>query len=250
MKARIQYKNREVEIDLSRPLDISIPLHGGEDALTAWYLPPPEIIPHRIGSIPGAVSQGASVNFNDIRFNPHAHGTHTECVGHITPEVHSVNQQLTRYFYLAHLISIEPEPRGGDRVISRPQLEKALGDRDCEALVIRTLPNEDGKCRRQYAHTNPPYLEKAAAKYLADRPIDHLLIDVPSVDREKDEGRLAAHKAFWNYQGPMRLHATITELIFVPDSIADGAYLLELQVAPFENDASPSRPILYKIEEE
>ena len=30
-------------------------------------------------------------------------------------------------------------------------------------------------------------------------------------------------------------------------TIHDGEYILELQVAPFENDASPSRPLLYKI---
>jgi hypothetical protein len=32
----------------------------------------------------------------------------------------------------------------------------------------------------------------------------------------------------------------------VPDDIVDGIYLLEIQMAPFENDASPSRPVLYK----
>jgi len=40
---------------------------------------------------------------------------------------------------------------------------------------------------------------------------------------------------------------TITELIYVPNSVTDGEYLLELQVAAFENDASPSRPVLYNI---
>jgi hypothetical protein len=34
----------------------------------------------------------------------------------------------------------------------------------------------------------------------------------------------------------------------VPEEIEDGSYLLEMQMASFENDASPSRPVLYKIE--
>ena len=38
-------------------------------------------------------------------------------------------------------------------------------------------------------------------------------------------------------------------MIFVPNKIIDGKYLLNLQFAPFVSDASPSRPILYQINE-
>ena len=75
-----------------------------------------------------------------------------------------------------------------------------------------------------------------------------MLIDLPSVDREKDDGLLLAHKAFWNYPEATRLDATITEFIYVSNKIEDGSYLLNLQIAPFHNDASPSKPVLYKIE--
>lgn len=76
---------------------------------------------------------------------------------------------------------------------------------------------------------------------------------MPSVDKEHDEGKLLAHKAFWNVKDTLnlnsdaRLSATITEMIYVPDEIEDGNYILNLQIASFENDASPSKPILYKI---
>jgi len=43
------------------------------------------------------------------------------------------------------------------------------------------------------------------------------------------------------------MDATITELIFVPNSVKDGKYILNILIAPFENDASPSKPILYKL---
>jgi hypothetical protein len=43
-----------------------------------------------------------------------------------------------------------------------------------------------------------------------------------------------------------RLEATITEMIYVPDNV-DGSYLLNLQIASFENDASPSKPVLYSV---
>jgi kynurenine formamidase len=41
-------------------------------------------------------------------------------------------------------------------------------------------------------------LAEDAALFLHESGIKHLLIDLPSVDKEKDEGKLLAHKAFWN----------------------------------------------------
>ncbi|MCM4167059.1 Kynurenine formamidase [Arenibacter antarcticus] len=249
MKTIIKHNTIKYSIDLSKPLDISIPITGGNTNVNSWYLPPPKIEPHSEGKFIGKVSQGGSTNFNDIYFNPHSHGTHTECVGHITEEFQSVNQSLSKFFFMAEVITIAPEKIGDDFVISKKQLQYALGNKNREAVIIRTLPNLSEKKSRQYSHTNPPYMLEDAAKLLLDKGVEHLLIDLPSVDKEKDEGNLLAHKAFWDYDGKVRLNATITELIFVANSILDGKYFLNLQVAPFENDASPSRPVLYKIEE-
>jgi len=248
MHATIQYKDREFNINLSKPLDISIPLRGDQTNVNAWYLDHPRIEPHREGDFVAKVSQGASINFNDIWFNPHAHGTHTECVGHITTEFHSINKNLNAYFFAATLLTIAPEKHKGDFVISKEQLEYVWGDGGSEAVVIRTLPNTKAKRSRQYSHTNPPYMLEEAAKFLRDSDVEHLLIDLPSVDKEKDDGELLAHKAFWNYHGELRKSATITELIYVPNRIPDGHYFLNLQVAPFVNDASPSRPVLFAVE--
>ncbi len=247
MKTTIHYGQEEFCINLAEPLDISIPLRSGASNVNAWYIDPPAIEAHDIGGRPGLVVEGAAVNFNDIRFNPHAHGTHTECVGHICPEVHSVNGRLSRFFFKALLLTLAPVKYMDDLVITAGQLENALSKGQYEALVLRTLPNTDQKLSRQYSNTNPPYLQEAAASFLVSKGIDHLLVDLPSIDKERDDGRLAAHKAFWNFDGPLRMHATITEFIYAPDQLPDGLYILELQVAPFENDASPSRPVLYKI---
>ena len=91
-------------------------------------------------------------------------------------------------------------------------------------------------------------LEEAAA-FLVAIGVEHLLIDLPSIDKEKDEGALLAHKAFWNFNGDIRSKATISEFVYIANTIVDGTYFLNLQVAPFENDASPSRPVLYKIKD-
>ncbi|EDP98168.1 cyclase family protein [Kordia algicida OT-1] len=247
MICTIQRKTTKHQIDLSKPLDISIPLRASKENVNAWYLDEPQISPVRSDNWVGSVKEGGDVNFNNISFNPHAHGTHTECVGHITEEVHSVNQHLKQFFFYAEVVTVVPERSQDDYVISKKQLQHVIGNKKREAIVVRTLPNFKDKQHKQYSHTNPPYLEEAAAIYLREKGIKHLLIDLPSIDKEKDEGKLLAHNAFWNTSGNMRMDATITEFIYVANSIKDGAYYVNIQIAPFENDATPSKPILYKI---
>lgn len=247
MIASIKLNSKNYQFDLSKPLDISIPLSASKQNVNAWYIDEPIIEPVKFKEFTACVSEGASVNFNNIHFNPHGHGTHTECVGHITEKVHSINQNLKQFFFLAELVTVAPEKLNGDFVISKKQLQFALGNKKRDAIVIRTLPNTKEKLTMQYSNTNPPYLLEDAAIYLHEKGIKHLLIDLPSVDREKDEGKLLSHNAFWNTKGKLRLDATITEFIFVPNNVEDGIYLLNIQIAPFENDATPSKPILYRL---
>ena len=247
MKASFNIQDGVFTVDLSKPIDLSIPLTANNDNPIAWYLGPPKITPVQLEDWVGSVKQGASVNFNNIYFNPHSHGTHTECVGHISEEFHSVNKALNTYFYVAEVISVVPEKVGEDQIITATQIKRLITANNIEALIIRTLPNTPLKKAQKYSHTNWPYLTQEAALYLRDRAIDHLLIDLPSVDKEKDEGALFAHKAFWNYPENPRLGATITEFIYVPDEVEDGRYVLNIQTAPFENDATPSRPVIYRI---
>ena len=254
MKATIQHNNSTYNIDLSNPIDISIPLTNTAENPIAWYIDKPVIEPVKFEEWIGKVSSGmSSTNFNNIQFNPHAHGTHTECLGHITHEFYSVNQALKKFFFIAELISVEPELIGEDLIISKYQIEKALKDKKPEAIVIRTLPNSASKLSKKYSHTNPPFLAEEAARFICESGTQHLLIDLPSVDKEKDEGKLLAHKAFWNVTDVKNLNedarfdCTITEMIYVGNEVVDGRYLLNLQIASFENDASPSKPVLYKI---
>ena len=250
MKAKIQ----NFEIDLSKPLDISIPLTNTDANPIAWYLEKPIMEPVVFGDWIGKISEGSSTNFNNISFNPHGHGTHTECLGHITKEFYSINTCLKQFFFFAKLISVQPELQHDDLVISKIQIENALNGSSPEALVIRTVPNNSDKLSKKYSNTNPPYLSEDAAIFIRENGIQHLLIDLPSVDKEEDGGELLAHKAFWNVKNvnelnsDARLDCTITEMIFVPNQILDGSYMLNLQIASFENDASPSKPILYQVQ--
>lgn len=236
-----------ITIDFSKPLDLSIPVKSSVNNVNAWYIDEPKINPVQLGDWIGSTKKGADVNFNNIAFNPHAHGTHTECVGHISKDFRSVNKALKTFMFLAEVISVAPERLGEDLVITKHQIEYLLKTKKPEALVIRTMPNTSSKKARQYSNTNWAYLTEEAALFIRNKGINHLLIDLPSVDKEKDNGKLLAHKAFWNYPDNIRENATITEFIYVSNKILDGTYLLNLQIAPFKNDASPSKPILYKL---
>jgi arylformamidase len=256
LNAIVEYGGVKMVADLGLPLDISLPLHSGPDQVQAWYVGPLVIEPVRTEHFTGSVKEGGSVNFRNISFNPHGHGTHTECVGHIAPEVFSINKALANYHFVSRLISLRPEKAKkqapymlpSDNVITAEQLHEACGEDVPEALVIRTLPNTN-KTSAVYSNTNPAYLTSEAATWLVKEGVKHLLLDLPSVDREDDGGELNAHHIFWNFPSNPRHDATITEMIFVADHIKDGLYLLNLAVAPFENDASPSRPVLYSLQE-
>src|SRR4051812_35948401 len=109
MKIQISHNGKTYVADLVQPHDISLPLRDADDNPIAWYLEKPEITPVKSGDWIGKVSEGSSsTNFNNVFFNPHGHGTHTECVGHITRNFYSVNEALKQFFYIAKVITITP----------------------------------------------------------------------------------------------------------------------------------------------
>lgn len=246
MKTRITHKNKTYHLDLSKPLDISMALRFDTTNVNAWYIEAPKSIAEM-----DSVAEGGVVNFRTLTINPHGHGTHTECVGHISAAFESVNSSIKQFFCTALVLTVTPETRAMDLVIDQSPLEAHSNIfQEVDALVIRTLPNPSKKKEQHYSNSNWPYLTEAAAQFISAMGIQHLLIDLPSIDKEKDNGQLLAHKAFWNYPAATRHDATITELIYVPQEIPDGIYMLNLQVAPFENDAAPSRPVLYEIDKQ
>lgn len=248
MLIRFEHSGGVYSADLSRPIDLSIVLREGLDNVNCFWAPPVEYNPVVSGNFVGSTAQGGPLNFFNVRVNPHGNGTHTECVGHISRERYVLHECLRTHHFFAKLVSVYPRSaENGDRVIFRDQLEELLQAGEAEAFILRTLPNDDLKKRRQYSGINPPYLHWEAVKYLVDCGIRHLLLDLPSVDREEDQGLLLAHRAFWQYPQDVREDCTITELIFVPDAVKDGFYLLNIQTASFDLDVSPSKPVVFAL---
>jgi len=246
------YISKSSFIDTSEPIDLSLTLSDTESNPKAWYVSKPTFEPVRTEHYTGSVHEGGSVNFRNIFFNPHGHGTHTECLGHITDTVYSVNDVLKEFFFNAQVLTVKPTERLNadgetDRVITRSQLDI---NSNIEALIIRTTPNKVDKKNLNYSNTNPPYFDLDVIDLLNEHNIKHLLVDTPSVDRENDNGELAFHHAFWGVPNKQNFERTITELIYVDDKVEDGEYVLDLQMASFNNDAAPSRPVIYKTKED
>lgn len=233
--------------DISRPIDISIPVVDGPSTVNCFHAPMARIEPVRMGDFIGDTRLGSPVNFKNVFFNPHGNGTHTECVGHIAAESVRLDHILDQFLFAARVISVYPTlEENGDRVIYRSSLEGVPYQGE-QAWIIRTLPNPDSKRYQHYSGTNPVYFDPGVMDHLIELGIDHLLVDLPSVDREEDGGALASHHRFWEYPEKKFVKRTITELVYIPDNVPDGLYLLNLLVPAFDLDAAPSRPVIYQM---
>ena len=272
----VEINDRTYRIDSENPLDIAIPLDFYGAQPNAYGVERATSVPCAAGELIGDTRRGGSCNFERVTLIPHCNGTHTESVGHITHERISVHQVLRDAFIPAALISVEPERAGEtsetysidlsetDELITKKSLENALRsiqnpkskikDLKPSGLIVRTLPNDESKKTRTYLDDVPPFFSTEAMKFIVGKGVRHLLVDLPSIDRIFDEGKLSNHRIFWNItQGAFEtnenslVNNTITELIFAASEIRDGVYLLNLQIAPFASDAAPSRPILFNL---
>lgn len=270
MLQTFNFGGRSYGYDLSRPIDISIPLRFNGPQPNAYGVAAAASSPCRSGDLVGDTREGGSCNFEQYTLIPHCNGTHTECVGHITHERISIIDCLQDAFLPADLVTIEPIDAGncnesytsqlgsGDRLVTRSALDDGLVDvKPSAALIVRTTPNSDARLTDSYSEDNiPAYFTTEAIELIVERGYQHLVVDLPSIDRLFDEGRLSNHRRFWKIEpGSFELteiarrSCTITELALVPNNVEDGRYLLNLQIAPFASDASPSRPILFRLVE-
>ena len=251
MIAEININNEKFKVDLNNPIDLSL-TSKDENSFKAWYVDEIKINPIKNGDFIGSVNEGGPVNFREILINPHGNMTHTESVGHISKEKINVNKLLKTNNFLAQLITIKPQKiinknkKEVDQIISLKQIKNKIIP-NIQALIIKTQNNYDKLTKKNYNYTNWPFLAESSASYIRSKGIQHLLIDQPSIDKEFDEGKLLAHRAFWNYPNEIDSKKTITELIGIPNHVKDGRYLLNLTLANIENDAVPSRPIIYEL---
>jgi kynurenine formamidase len=266
---RFESGGRQYRVDFAKPVSLAIPLDFAGPQPSCFGAPPAGAQPLRAGGFTGDTRAGGSCNCEVLTLAPHCNGTHTECVGHLTDERVAVSERVPGGVQLAQLVTVEPvaagdsaedsEPRPapGDRLVTAAALARSAaanpGPRPT-ALVVRS--QHGGPPQRHYEGAAPaPYLSRQAAAWLVERGIETLVLDLPSADRADDGGRLTAHRVFFGLpagsrdaRAAGRPRASITELAWIDAGIADGHYLLDLQIPAFVTDAAPSRPVLYAVQ--
>lgn len=247
MKAQFKWQGNIMETNLANPISISIPIRDGMQNPNCYFAEPVKFEVIKADGFVGSIRLGGLVNHQKLTISPHGNGTHTECYGHITDSQASIATQLQEYLHVAQLISVTPLENSEDLIIDRSALERESLKPGINALIVRTIPNSPKKLQQNYSGSNPAYFTKEAMQSIVDHGIEHLVSDLPSVDKEQDDGKLLAHKTFWQLGGAIRKKSTITELAYIEDNIEDGLYLLDIQVLPISMDASPSNPILYSL---
>lgn len=242
---------------MSDTIDISIPLRFDGPQPNHFGAPAAATTPLVADGFTGAVATGGSCECATLTLTPHCNGTHTETVRHVTGEGPAPHEVLDAMTLVAALVTVTPV-RGAecdesadppfdpdDLLVTCAALERVLGS-DTEALIVRTAPNDDGKRTADWTTRPAPFFTTEAMAWVVGRGVRHLLFDGPSLDRIHDEGKLTAHRIFFGLApaDPGRALTSVTEMVFVPDTVADGPYELNLQVPAFDTDAAPSRPLI------
>ena len=240
MKATIEHNHQTYSWDTNEGVDISIPI--GKSGPSAYGIPRYSSVTYEDGGFVGDVNRGGSCNVNVLSINPHGNGSHTECVGHIAKEIVSINSILKEHLFVSYLLSVSAHET---IELDEDALAK-IAKCSPSALILRTSPNNVDKRNKDWFGSNPPYISLQTVRSLLELNIQHLVVDLPSVDKE-DDPHLKAHHAFWQYPASGISEKTITELVFIPNEVPDGVYLLNLQIASIENDASPCKPIIYPL---
>ena len=263
----IYHNNQNYKINTKESIDISIPFNFNGEQPNFYDVNPGLLTPLKSGETTFSVSAGAGCNVAEISMNIHCTGTHTEGVGHLLENPGDIGMVLTDIMIPAILITVAPISFGdikesyhcavddNEWVISRNAIQyefekwKELKPR---ALIIRTTPNIEEKKFFQFKKNIPPFFTNDALKYIYHLEIEHLIVDLPSLDRMSDNGILGNHRIFWgsgeNVTGDVNPNSknTITELVFIENNVQDGFYFLNIQLPHFVCDTAPSRPILIK----
>jgi arylformamidase len=267
MNLQLTIGNASYTVRYADAINLAIPLDFYGEQPNAYDVPAATAKTFENAMFIGDTRRGGSCNFETYTLTPHCNGTHTECIGHLANDRIHINSVFNETLIPATVITISPEnaqhageryippPEPNDRLISRRQLAvelKSWNPDFRQALVIRTAPNDLAKKSMRYSAELPLYFSLDAMHYLNELGVRHLLVDFPSLDRANDEGKLSAHRLFWGIEPETHdiktvSEKTVTEMIYVPSTVDDGIYLLNLQVAPFMSDAAPSRPMLLPL---
>ena len=244
--------------DLASGVSLVSPIRFDKADSNPWNADAASKSPVTIGDFVGSTQSGGSCNVDQLSMIPHCHGTHTETIGHIVDGDHFVSDLSIPSLIPAVVVSVSaieaestsetylPSFGKSDRVITAEDLKNAYVKWKgfaASALIIRAGSTEG-------------FFTNEAMAAIVEVGFEHLLVDLPSVDRLDDDGLLSNHRIFWNLEAASREVASSSRVNShdhridqrsVPTKVTDGPCLLSIQVPAIESDAAPSRPVVFPI---
>lgn len=173
----------------------------------------------------------AGCNCIAYSFCPHANGTHLETQRHVDPsgprpiDVMRVVKPLLYCVLLQWPGPLQPSPLA-------------------EAVILKTgwVESQIRNGMFDFSGTNPPYLipKDVRSLFEAFPKLKFLIVDLPSIDPESDNGALLAHRVFFDSGG-----WGVIEIADLSNA-SPGDYLLALNVALFDGDACPCSPVIFR----
>lgn len=244
MKISFEVNGVNYNLQTDKVYDISIGIKK-QNNVNCYHLDEPTFSYFENEFFVGSLKKGGSVNCEKMSFYAHASGTHTECALHVLDASFTMLEVQVPIMQLGKLITIQPKLIGEDKFIDEEVLSHLTNTEQATALVVRTLPNQNFKKHFKYAGTNPPFFTVNGIRKIKDLGFKHILTDLPSIDKEQDEGLLAAHKQWFLTNHAPDIERTITEFVFADNSIADGLFGVAIRVPKIETDAVPSSVLIY-----
>lgn len=230
LKLRIGQKN--VKIPLENGIEISRPiLRSGN--VNAYFVDPVQFRTYTKNDFLANTQYGSSVNCEYFSLNAHGQSTHIECYGHISKRPLHLNKALPKTHYLVELVDVV---FGKDGKLTLPKISSKV-----EGVIGRFY--HDREVPQMFSGQNAPSF---SPQVFQQHQWSIFVTDLPSVDPEKDDGQLLAHKAFW-WNENKRNTQFISELAKIPMELQPGFYILAVQSLAIESDASPARLIVYPI---
>jgi arylformamidase len=246
MILKIIHQQKEWQIDTHHLHDITIGINKSQN-VNCYFLDAPTFTYFDSTDFSGNLLNGGSVNCEKISFYAHASGTHTECALHVLKVDFDMRSVEVPVLQLGVLLTIEPKLLNDEKVIDESFFENLDNSNHATVMMVRTLPNSKDKLKQNYSNTNPPFFTKEAVALLQTKGFKHLITDLPSIDKESDDGKLAAHKTWFVENGNIPKDRTISELVYFSNEVSDAFYFVSIQCPKIETDAVPSSIKLYPV---
>ena len=212
MIIKVSHNKQDYKINTKQSIDISIPYNFNGAQPNFYDVNPGKLSPFKFAETSYSVANGAGCNVPEISMNIHCTGTHTECVGHLLEKNGSVSECIQDLYMPTVLLTVRPKlfsecsdgyhvaVKGDEKVISKESIEVSYKKHKLNnplSMIIRTLPNPKEKQFYSFTENYPPFFTNDSLIFLSNK-IQHLVVDIPSIDRMEDDGILGNHRIFWS----------------------------------------------------